>query len=1054
VGKANHNLFPGRGRSGITSLFRPVIAFGIAAFLLISLDGSFAGDRQILNFNPDWKFIQADPAGASAVEFADEAWATVSAPHTYNDRDTFDDWSLSGHRGEQNQWGGRTWYRKTFTLPESFRGRKVFIEFEAVRQVAEVYLNGKFLGVCKTGFTPFGFDLTPHLRFTGPNVLAVMCDNRFMKDPWAADGARANAGRGATNGGGGKLSDLAAHFNSLIPERLEDLQADQIPWNNPHWHPAHGGIYRNVYLHVTDPLHITLPLYSFLQTAGPYVYAREVSARSAGVTVEVPLENGRAQNQRVAVRVEIIDQDGQSILTLRQQGDVGAGAKRDFKLSGVVPTPKLWAPAYPHIYRVICSVRAGGELVDSIELPLGIRSMRWDAKTGFQVNEAHLKLRGWGQKPTDEWPGMGAAHPDWLHHFTLQMMKDAGGNFVRWGHCAGGPASIKAADQLGLITVQPGVDGEADTRGAAWQLRAAAFRDVLIYFRNHPAIAIWEGGNQKVTREHAHELRALMNQFDPHGGRAYAHRRADPVTAEFMEVGIGTEGGREIARLPVVEGEYNREESPRRVWDEASPPNFGYPEAKGQTYHLTSEQFAVNQVAQFVRKLGAPEHAGGANWVFSDSTSGGRVACEVARTSGEVDGVRLPKEAYHVARTMFRADPQVHMIGHWNYPAGTTKDVFVVANGEQVELFVNGKSLGNGSRRDQFLFTFPNVPWAAGEIKAVALVGNKMVATQVKRTAGAPVALRLTPITGPGGWRADGADVALVDVEAVDANGERCPTLERRVDFESTGPARWLGGYESGRTNSIFQTHLKLECGINRVALRAGRTPGVVRLTVLGDGLQSGSVTMPIGEFQVAHGFSPRLPQLPPVKLPESGRDLAAADLLLLAAGEGEGVAMASPGQFIRRFSYSGPAAGVRVTATARAGELIYTDRDYRFADLPGALRGSDYIQAANADTQYNAVDLMEVGVRSGTTVFLAHDDRVARPGWLGRLFRPTDLRIQVQGSPMTVYQYHATEDESLTLGANADSGVVKTGNMYVVFVNDSRGGPQAAPSIRTSELK
>src|SRR5215467_10715981 len=142
-----------------------------------------AGERLTLNFNPDWKFIKADVDGAAQLEFNDRDWTTVSLPHTFNDCDTFDDWSLSGHRGEQNQWAGRAWYRKKFTAPESWKGKKVFIEFEAVRQVAEVYLNGKLLGVSKTGFTPFGFDLTPHLRFGGENVLAVMCDNRFMKDP-------------------------------------------------------------------------------------------------------------------------------------------------------------------------------------------------------------------------------------------------------------------------------------------------------------------------------------------------------------------------------------------------------------------------------------------------------------------------------------------------------------------------------------------------------------------------------------------------------------------------------------------------------------------------------------------------------------------------------------------------------------------------------------------------------------------------------------------------------------------------------------------------------
>src|SRR5882672_7742154 len=139
--------------------------------------------RLTLNFNPDWRFVKDDPAGASAPAFDDAAWKPVSAPHTYNDVDTFDNWSTPGHRGEQIQWGGRTWYRKTFSAPAAWNGKKVFIEFEAVRQIAEVYLNGEKLGTAKTGFTPFGFDLTPHLKVGATNVLAVMVDNRFMKDP-------------------------------------------------------------------------------------------------------------------------------------------------------------------------------------------------------------------------------------------------------------------------------------------------------------------------------------------------------------------------------------------------------------------------------------------------------------------------------------------------------------------------------------------------------------------------------------------------------------------------------------------------------------------------------------------------------------------------------------------------------------------------------------------------------------------------------------------------------------------------------------------------------
>jgi beta-galactosidase len=1013
-----------------------ILLLGVVMFLLLGGQG-FAAERLTLNFNPDWRFTKSDPTGAAEPGFNDSGWTNVSTPHTFNDTDTFDDWSLPGHRGEQNQWSGRTWYRKTFTLPETFRGEKVFIEFEAVRQVAEVYLNGKLLGVCKTGFTPFGFDLTPHLRFDGPNVLAVMCDNRFMKDP---PGTEEPAESSASTQPSPNLAKLSAKVNAMIPDSVEKIQADQIPWNNPHWHPAHGGIYRNVYLHVTDPLHVSLPLFSFLQTAGPYVYATEISGQSARLNLEVPVENGRKAGEKVELRAEFFDHDGKSVLVLEQTAEIAAGASTEFKLSGLVKSPKLWEPAYPYLYSAVCSVRVQGETVDTSQIPFGIRSARWDAQTGFYINDHHLKLHGWGQKPLNEWPGLGAAQPDWMHFLTLQMMKEAGGNFVRWGHCASGPASVAATDRLGIITDQPGVDGESDTRAAAWAIRVAAFRDTIIYFRNHPSILVWEGGNQKVSREHAQELHGYLDQFDPHGGRAYTHRRADATTAEVMDIGLGTEGGREIARLPVLEGEYDREESPRRVWDNFSPPGFGYPEAKDQTYDLTSEQYAVNEVANYVRKLGSPDHSGGANWIFSDSTSGGRVAVEVARASGEVDGVRLPKEAYYVCRAMFRADPQVHIIGHWTYPAGTKKNVFVVANGEEVELFVNGKSFGRGKNSDRYLFTFADVPWEAGEIKAVSYVGGKPVVSQVKRTAGQPVALRITSITGPGGLRADGSDVALFDVEAVDANGERCPTFQKQVAFELEGPAIWRGGYNSGKTNSINQDHLDLECGINRVAVRAGRQSGVITIRARCDGLKPASATVFSNPFDVMNSFARTLPEIPEVTLPKDGFDLAAADTMPPQAKPKSRADAVQTGQFTQAFSYSGPTESVHLERNVRDGKKIYTDRDYTFASLPGALLGADYVQTADVDKLYNAVDLMQVAVKGGVVMFVAHDDRLPRPAWLTRQFSPTDMTLTIDGKSMKIFQHRTQTDESLTLGANTENAKLKSCNMYVVFVNAASG--------------
>ncbi len=891
-------------------LYLALLAWGLALGACVSGSRSpEAAGRQTLNFNPAWKFLREDPGPAAAdPAFDDRGWTTVSTPHTYNDVDSFDHWSVPGHRGEQGTWGGITWYRKTFPAPADWAGRQVYIEFEAVRQVAEVYLNGHRLGISKTGFTPFGFDLTPYLSADGsPNVLALRCDNRFMKDPFTID----------------KLDDISKQVNARIPAEVEQLQADQIPWNNPHWHPAQGGIYRNVTLRVVDPLHISLPLYSFLQTEGPYVYATDISADSARLNLEVPVQNGRAAGATVDLEAEVCDAAGRPVLRLTGRQAIAAGASAVFTVAGVLPHPERWEPDYPYLYQVKLALRVDGQIVDTDQVSTGIRQVRFNAQAGFFINGHHLKLHGWGQKPTDEWPGLGAAQPDWMHFYTLDLMKEAGGNWVRWGHSAAGPAMIASGDALGIMAEQPGVDGESDTVGAAWKLRVTAWRDMLVYFRNHPSIVIWEGGNQNVTDAHAHELRGLMDTIDPHGGRAFAFRRSSQVDAKYEDVGVGAEGGREIARLPVVEGEYDREESPRRVWDKYSPPNFGYPEAADLTqnaYDLTSEEYAVNEVGQYVRKVGASNHSGGANWIFSDTTSGGRVRVEVARASGEVDGARLPKEAYYVCAAMFRSDPQVAIIGHWTYPAGTKKPIYVAANGDDVELFLNGRSVGHGVRSNRYLFTFPAVAWEPGEIKAVASLQGRPIATASKRTAGPPVALRLTPILGPGGLLANGSDVGLIDVEAIDAQGERCPTVQQRVDFECAGPAVWRGGYDSGKIDSINHLYLDLEAGINRVAVRSTLTAGAVTVRAQTEGLAPASLTINSLAFPVLGGISTVLPAIPAVALPAARPEISAADAAI-SIPETAAPAAAQAGRFIKTFSYTGPTSIAHVEAGAQKTE-------------------------------------------------------------------------------------------------------------------------------------
>jgi beta-galactosidase len=346
---------------------------------------------------------------------------------------------------------------------------------------------------------------------------------------------------------------------------------------------------------------------------------------------------------------------------------------------------------------------------------------------------------------------------------------------------------------------------------------------------------------------------------------------------------------------------------------------------------------------------------------------------------------------------------------------------------------VNGQKLGSGKQSDKYLFTFPDVAWEAGEIKAVALRDGKPVAIDSKHTVGPAVALKAAQITGPGGLQADGSDVALVDIEAVDAKGERSPTFERRVDFKLSGPGIWRGGYNSGKEKSTNNAYLDLECGINRVAVRSTEAAGAMVVTATCEGLQPATISILSHPMRINSGISPAIPMLPLVALLK----VRASATSRSSDASSNSVTKTSPthGKFLKDFSYSGPSKNVHIEADASAGKKIYVDSDEMFGELPSVLRGADWIQAAIADRLYNAVDLMEIPAPSGSIVFIAHDDRLDRPAWLTKQFHPTEMSLKVNGKPMKLFEHHAAKDESLTLGTNTENEKAGQCNMYIVFV-------------------
>ncbi|MBS4208851.1 sugar-binding domain-containing protein [Bacillus sp. FJAT-50079] len=955
------------------------------------------------NFNAAWKFIKKDIKDAYEPSFNDSTWETVSTPHTFNDIDTFDNFMEGGHNGERNMYTGKSWYRKQFKIKEKYKDKKVFIEFEAVRQTADVYINGvKLAGKCENGFIPFGYDLTPHLYFGDQeNLIAVMVDNTF---PYKSEGTD-----------------------------------DVLSWHDSHWHPTHGGLYRNVYLAITDKLHITLPLYSFLESQGTYVHTSNITKDSADVTVEAEVFNEDSRSKFVDYIVEVVDRMGKVVLTMRDQKKVEAGEKFVFATTETLKNPHRWSPDYPYVYKVVTKLKVENKIVDEYVTPLGIRTFEFTNDQGFFINGRQMKLKGWGQKATNEWAGLGAAYPDWMHDHVIKLMKDAGGNFIRWGHVAGSPTHLKVADKYGMITLQPGVDGEGSTVGGvysdvAYKIRASAFRDMVIYYRNHPSILSWEGGNQSVPVAEAETLKEIVQEWDRHGGRNYAHRRSDAAMDKFIDLSIGTEGSWELkgSGHPVVEGEYNREEAPRRVWDRYTPGYENYQTSPDSSYNLTAEDFAKNQASQFA-KISAPEHCGGANWIFSDSTSHGRVHSEVARASGEVDGVMLPKEAYYAIKAIFRNDPQIYIIGHWNYPVGTVKDIYVMANGDRVEFFINEKSLGFGSKSDTYLFTFHDVAWQAGTIKAVAYNSdNEVIAIHEKKTTGAPVAVKLTAITGPEGLRADRSDVVLIDAEVVDIYGDRVSTFDGRIDFAITGPGIWRGGYNSGKEASTNHLHLEIEAGINRVAVRSTLVPGTITVTGQIKGLKSATINVMSHPVLIEDGLSVEMPLIPELVLtgvePSIGE--GPKDTRVKRSKELQR-------QLIHDFSYSGIHCSNGVQVNVKNGDQIYSDQDFVFENLPDDLLGGEYIQVANEDASYQALDLMHFTIGNNANVYIAHDDRLERPQWLMEGFIDAEDGITINGSTHRVFSKTVNANTTLTLGGNQDHDEGKMANMYVMFAKE-----------------
>ena len=801
---------------------------------------SFAGDRY--NFNSGWLVKMGKEPKASGTHYDDADWQKVTLPYSFNQTEAF-------AKAIDHLTDTVAWYRKHFVLPENMKNaKKFFIEFEGVRFGARCFLNGKELGWGENGVMAFGFDLTPYIKRNGENILAVYIDNDWR---------------------------YKEHIKTWSEKAQKETRSG-FQWNDKNFYCNYGGINKNVWLHVMQSnVYQTLPLYTNLQTTGVYVYATEhnVKGHTAVINAESEVKNDSENSLVVSYRVLVSERGGKQIASFTGQAvTVEPGKIAVCRASQKVSGLHFWSWGYGYLYDVTTQLLVDDKCIDEVTTTTGFR------KTAFKdgmvyLNDRVLQLKGFAQRSTNEWPAVGISIPAWMSDYSNRLVLGCNGNFFRWMHVTPMKQDIESFDRLGLIQAMPAGDAEKDVDDRRWQQRTEVMRDAIIYNRNNPSILFYECGNNQISEEHMAEMKKIRDQYDPNGGRAIGSRNMqDSKEAEY--------GGEMLyvnksAGKPMWQMEYCRDEGIRKYWDEWSYPYHKegdgplFRGARAVSYNHNQDGLAVENVVRWneywVARPGQGRrvNSGGAKIIFSDSNTHFRGEKNY-RTSGDVDAMRIAKDSYFAHQVMWDGwvdteKDHTYIVGHWNYEKDVVKPVYVVSTGDEVELLLNGKSLGKGKQSDTFLFTFENVKFQAGKLEAVSRKGGKEVSRYALETVGKPTALKMQWIEAPQTFRADGVDIRMAEIEVVDSKGKRCPLANDMLTFDVKGNAEWLGGLSGDVADSIdnrvLSKELPVEAGVCRVMVRSTTEAGNIELTATAKGFKPASLSITTTATPTRDGF-------------------------------------------------------------------------------------------------------------------------------------------------------------------------------------------------------
>ena len=779
-----------------------------------------ADSRRITSLDFDWHFHRGDipgvladpttnldPAPAAAclsAAYDDSSWQKVNVPHDYIVDGTFDPKADEAHGYLPVEPG---WYRKEISIPAADQGRRLWLEFDGVYRDSQMWLNGHFLGRHVSGYTGFRYDISGIAQPGTNNLLVVRVD----------------------------------------------------PTDFEGWWYEGGGVYRHVRLISVAPVHVA--------PCGVHVVARvddpaDGTRADARLQITTTVANDAETADRATVISEVINADGAVVATRRTTHRVGANGAFDFEQSLALPGAQLWSCEHPNLYQLRTTIQVDGETADQTTTGLGVRTIRFDANRGFLLNGQPVKIKGTCNH--QDFAGVGVALPDRLYEWRVQKLKEMGANAMRLSHNEMAPELLDACDRLGMLVMAENrhLDDSPEILG---QLENLVRRD-----RNHPSVVIWSISNEekeqgsklgarqgramvKLIRQldGTRPVTAAMNNGIGHGltgvidvqGFNYHPDTYDRVHREFPEKPlIATE----IAAAVGTRGCY--EHQPFSVPKDTARYEGDPAGCRVSAYDVNAPDWAETAEQAWQAVAGRPWMAGGFVWSGFDYRGEPTPFAWPAVSSqyAIMDTCGFPKDIYYYYQSWWTDKPVLHIFPHWNWPGreGQEIDVWCYSNCKQVELFLNGHSLGKKATPPLSHLEW-KVKYEPGTLSAKGYDnGGNVTAETVVATTGEPATVVLEPDQMV--LTADGADISLVKVKIVDAQGRTVPVATNAVTFSVTGPGHLLGlgngdptchELDKGNKRSAFN-------GLCLAIIQSSRTPGAITIQADSPGLKSAVATL------------------------------------------------------------------------------------------------------------------------------------------------------------------------------------------------------------------